>query len=289
MMDHHRFDYSPIIKRKPLKWPNGARVAVWVIPNIEHFEFDLPGTSLFPLNVVPDVLNYGWRDYSVRVGVWRLMEALDRYGIRATVALNAAVCEHYPIIIEEGKKRNWEFMGHGMTNSQFLAGLSEEEERKVIRETIRTITAHVGKAPQGWLGPALAETFLTPDLLAEEGIRYVCDWCNDDQPYAMKVRAGQLLSVPYSIELNDIPFFIGKGNSGADFLQAIKDQFDVLYEEGKTNGRVMAIALHPFIIGVPYRHKYFVEALEYICRHKEVWLATGSEIANWYYDHYVNS
>jgi allantoinase len=135
----------------------------------------------------------------------------------------------------------------------------------------------------------LAETFITPDLLAEEGIRYLCDWCNDDQPYAMKVKKGQLLSVPYSIELNDIPFFVGKGNSGADFLQAIKDQFDVLYEEGKTNGRVMAIALHPFLISVPYRHKYFAKALEYICHHKEVWLATGSEIARWYEDHYLNA
>ena len=288
-MDHRRFDYSPIIKRKPLKWPNGARVAVWIIPNIEHFEFDLPGTSLFPLTVVPDVLNYGWRDYAVRVGVWRLMDALDQYGIRATVALNAAVCGHYPIIIEEGKKRNWEFMGHGLTNSQLLAGLPEEEERKVIRETIHTITKSVGRAPEGWLGPALAETFVTPDLLAEEGIRYLCDWCNDDQPYALKVRTGQLLSVPYSIELNDIPFFVGKGSSGADFLQAIKDQFDVLYQEGKTNGRVMAIALHPFIISVPHRHKYFVKALEYICHHKEVWLATGGEIAHWYDDHYLNS
>ena len=288
-MDHQRFDYSPIIKRKPLSWPNGARVAVWIIPNIEHFEFELPGTALFPLNLVPDVLNYAWRDYSVRVGIWRLMETLDHYGIRATVALNAAVCEHYPIIIEEGKNRNWEFMGHGMTNSQLLAGLPEEEERKVIRDTIHTITKSVGEAPEGWLGPGLAETFITPDLLAEEGIRYLCDWCNDDQPYAMKVKKGRLLSVPYSIELNDIPFFIGKGNSGADFLQAIKDQFDVLYEEGKTNGRVMAIALHPFIISVPHRHKYFAQALEYICRHKEVWLATGSEIANWYYDHYLNS
>ena len=288
-MDHHRFDYSPIIKRTPLTWPNGARVAVWIIPNLEHFAFDLPGTSLFPLNVVPDVLNYGWRDYSVRVGVWRLMEALDTYGIRATVALNAAVCEHYPIIIEEAKKRNWEFMGHAMSNSQPLSGLSEEEERQVIRDTIQTITTSVGKAPEGWLGPGLTETFSTPDILAEEGIRYLCDWCNDDQPYPMKVKTGQLLSVPYSIELNDIPFFLGTGSSGADFMQAIKDQFDVLYAEGKTNGRVMAIALHPFIISVPHRHKYFAQALEYICHHKEVWLATGSEITQWYNDHYLNS
>ncbi len=288
-MDHHRFDYSPIIKRQPLRWPHGARVAVWIIPNIEHFAFDLPGTSLFPLNVVPDVLNYGWREYGVRVGVWRLMEALDHYGLRATVALNAAVCEHYPIIIEEGNKRNWEFMGHGMTNSQLLAGLTEEAERNMIRDTIHTLTRSVGKAPEGWLGPALAETLITPDLLAEEGILYLCDWCNDDQPYGMHVKTGQLLSMPYSVELNDIPFFLGKGNSGADFLQAIKDQFDVLYEEGKTQGRVMAIALHPFLISVPHRHKYFVQALDYICRHKEVWLATGSEIAHWYADHYLNA
>ena len=170
-MDHNRFDYSPIIKRKPLKWPKGARVAVWIIPNIEHYEFEIPSTSLYPSNLVPDVLDYAWRDYGVRVGIWRLMDVLDKYGMRGTVALNSAVCDHYPIIIEEGKKRNWEFMGHAITNSKLLTGLSEEEEKKVIRETVQTITKAVGKAPEGWLGPALAETFNTPDFLAEEGIR----------------------------------------------------------------------------------------------------------------------
>lgn len=288
-MDHNRFDYSPIIKRKPLKWPNGARVAVWLIPNIEHYEFDIPGIGMQPFNIVPDVINYAWRDYAPRVGVWRLMDTLDKYGMRGTVALNSAVCDRYPIIIEEGKKRNWEFMGHGITNSRLLTGLSEEEERKVIRETVQTITKAVGKAPEGWLGPALAETFITPEILAEEGIRYLCDWCNDDQPYPMKVKKGRLISVPYSLEINDIPFFLGKGNSGADFMQAIKDQFDVLYEEGKANGKVMAIAVHPFIISVPFRHKYFVQALEYIARQKEVWLTTGGEIAKWYYDNYYPS
>src|SRR5437867_10935532 len=263
-MDHYRFDYSPIIKRPPIQWANDARVAVRVIPNIEHYEFEIPSRSMYPTNLVPDIINYGWRDYGPRVGIWRLMEALDKYGMRGSVTLKSAVCEHYPIIVEEGKKRNWEFLGHGITNSRLLNGLSEEEERKVIRETIQTISKSVGKAPEGWLGPALAETFITPDLLAEEGIRYLCDWCNDDQPYAMKVKKGRLLSVPYSIELNDIPFFVGKGNSGADFLQAIQDQFDVLYEEGKVNGRVMSIALHPFIISVPHRYKYFAQALEYI-------------------------
>ncbi len=232
-MDHNRYDYSPIIKREPIKWPNGARLALWVIPNIEHYEFEIPSTAMYPTNLVPDVLDYGWRDYAPRVGVWRLMEALDKYGMRGSVTLNSSVCEKYPIIIEEGKKRNWEFLGHGVTNSRFLNGLSEEDERKEIRETVQTITKAVGKAPQGWLGPALAETFITPDLLAEEGITYLCDWCNDDQPYPMKVKKGKLISVPYSVELNDIPFFLGKGNSGEDFMRAIMDQFDVLYEEGK--------------------------------------------------------
>ncbi len=237
-MDHNRFDYSPIIKRKPLKWPGGARVAVWVIPNIEYYEFEIPSTPIHPSNLVPDVLNYGWRDYAPRVGVWRLMEALDKYKIRGTVALNSDVCNHYPVIIEEAKKRKWEFMGHAITNSKLLTGLSEEDERKVIRETVETITRSTGVAPRGWLGPALAETFITPDILAEHGIEYLCDWCNDDQPYPMKVKKGKLINVPYAIELNDIPFFLGKGNSGADFMQAIKDQFDVLYEEGKTHGRI---------------------------------------------------
>ncbi|MBI4529162.1 MAG: polysaccharide deacetylase family protein [Deltaproteobacteria bacterium] len=286
-MEHNRFDYSPIIDRKPIQWPNGARVAIWIIPNIEHYEFDIPAIGLHASNVVPDVLNYAWRDYGPRVGVWRLMEVLDKYGFRGTVALHSAVCHLYPRIIEEAKKRNWEFMGHSITNSHRLSGgISEEEERRVIRETIQTITEAVGKAPEGWLGPGLEETFVTPDILAEEGIRYLCDWCNDDQPYPMKVKEGKLISLPYSVELNDIPFFLGHKGSSVDFMQAIKDQFDVLYEEGKTNGRVMAIAVHPYIINVPYRHKYLDMALEYIARHEDIWLTTGGEIARWYYDHY---
>lgn len=287
-MENTRYDYSAIITRKPIKWPNNARIAVWVIPNIEHYEIDLPGLALHQgsTTLVPDVLNYAWRDYGVRVGIWRLMDVLDKYGIKGTVALNSAVCEHYPIIIEECNKRNWEFMGHGITNSRLLAGLSEKEEREVIRKTIETITKATGKPPEGWLSPALAETFTTPDILAEEGIKYLCDWCNDDQPYPMKVRKGTLISIPYSIEVNDILIFQVKNHSGQEFFEIVRDQFDALYEEGKKNGRVMAIALHSCIINLPFRHKYLDKALEYISKHKDVWFATGSEIANWYYEHY---
>jgi allantoinase len=285
-MENTLYDYSPIINRKPIKWPDGARVALWVIPNIEHYLVDIPSTAMYPSNLVPDVLNYGWRDYAPRVGVWRLMEAMDKYKVRGTVALNSDVCKHYPIIMEEAMKRKWEFMGHATTNSKLLTGLSEDDERKVIRETVETIKKTTGVAPRGWLGPALAETFQTPEILAEHGIEYLCDFCNDDQPYPMKVKKGRMINVPYALELNDIPFFVGKGNSGEDFMQAIKDQFDVLYDEGKTNGRVMAIALHPFIIGAPFRMKHFVKALKYVTEKKKVWVTTGGEIADWYYKHY---
>lgn len=286
-MDHGRFDYSPIIRRPPLRWPDNARLAVWIIPNIEYHEFHGPGVGLNPPPAqFPDVLNYGWRDYSLRVGIWRLMALLDKYGLRGTVALNAKVCEYQPEIIEEGKKRKWEFMGHALTNSQLLSGLPEEEERKIIKSTVETITKAVGEPPRGWLGPALAETDRTLDILAENAIRYVCDWCNDDQPYPVHVKKGRLISLPYSVEINDIPFFVGKGATPDQFRQAIQDQFDVLYEEGKETGKVMAIALHPFLTSVPFRHKYLDMALAYIAQHRDVWLTTGGEIADWYYQNY---
>jgi peptidoglycan/xylan/chitin deacetylase (PgdA/CDA1 family) len=169
-----------------------------------------------------------------------------------------------------------------------LAGLPEEKEREIIRNTVETIKKSTGQAPRGWLGPALAETVRTPDILAENGITYLCDWCNDDQPYPMHVKSGRLIAVPYSVEINDIPFFVGKGMTGDDFRQAIQDQFDVLYEEGAKTGKVMAIATHPFITSVPHRHKYLDQALGYITKHRDVWFTTGGEIANWYYEHYYN-
>jgi peptidoglycan/xylan/chitin deacetylase (PgdA/CDA1 family) len=285
-MHHDRFDDAPIIDRPPLRLPNGARVAVWIIPNIEYFEFDGPGIGMAPPPGFPDVLNYAWRDYGSRTGVWRLMALLDKHKLRATVALNAKVCEYYPRIVAEGVKRNWEFMGHGLTNSQMLAGLEEEQEREVIRRTVETIAEAVGKPPRGWLGPALAETVRTPELLAEHGITYLCDWCNDDQPYPFRLKRGRLISVPYANEINDIPFYVGKGSTPDQFRQAIQDCFDVLYEEGKTTGKVMAIALHPFLSGVPHRMKYLDMAFDYLRHHDQVWFTTGGEIADWYYQNY---
>lgn len=288
-MEHGRFSYSPIVDREPLRFPNGARVAVWVIPNIEHFHFDKPSTSITSVtaHLKPDVLNYAWRDFGVRVGIWRMMEVMERHGVKGTVALNSEVCENYPRIIEAGNDLDWEWMAHGSTNSVLFNDQSEEEEREIIRTIVSTIKASTGTAPKGWLSPALSESFNTPDILAENGIEYVCNWVNDEQPYPMNVKKGSLISVPYSIEVNDIPAFLDRGMTGEDFYQMIIDQFDVLYEDGAKSGRVMAICLHPFLIGQAFRSKYFEKALDYITQRKEVWVTKGGDIADWYKKNYL--
>jgi peptidoglycan/xylan/chitin deacetylase (PgdA/CDA1 family) len=282
--EHGRFDYSPIVDRPPLRWPNGARVAVWVIPNIEHFLFDRPGTpiTMATLGLSPDVLNYSWRDYGVRVGIWRMMEVMERYGVTGTVALNADVCRHYPQIIAAANQLHWEWMGHGKTNSIMFNAQSEEEERALVRDILDTIEKGTGQRPRGWLSPALSETVNTLDILAENGVYYVGNWVNDDQPYKMRVKKGEMYSIPYSVELNDITVLLDSKQSPETFGQMIMDQFDVLYEDGATTGRVMSICLHPFLIGHPHRSKYFDRALKHVTSRQEVWVATGSEIIDWY-------
>jgi allantoinase len=287
--EHDRFAYSAIVDRPPLRWPNGARVAVWVIPNIEHFLFDRPSTSVTAatLQCVPDVLNYSWRDFGVRVGVWRMMDVMERYGIRGTVALNSDVCARYPRIIEAGNQLGWEWMGHGANNSILLNQQPEAEERALIQHIVQTIHKGTGQKPRGWLGPALTESHRTLDLLAEAGIEYVGDWVNDEQPYPMRVKSGSMISIPYSIEVNDIPVFLDQKKTGEAFGQLICDQFDGLYEDGAKTGRVMAIALHPFLIGHAHRAKYFAKALAHITSRKDVWLTTGGEIIDYFKKNYL--
>ena len=285
-MHHNRYDYLPMIKRERLKLPNNARIAVWMIPNVEYFHFDRPGTPYRPGPPPPDVLNHSWREYGMRIGIWRMMKVMEQNGFRGSVALNAEVCTEYPIFIEEALKRNWTFMGHGLTNSQYMHTLPEEEQRSIIRQTIDTIGKHTGAPPKGWLGPGLTESTETPDLLAEEGIEFFCDWVHDEQPLPFRVRAKRMISVPYSVELNDIPAFIGQNRTPEEFARMITDQFDTLYAEGADNARVMAIALHPFLMSVPFRIKYLDRALAHISRHAGVWITTSNEIADWYYENY---
>jgi allantoinase len=281
-MDNQLYGYSPIVSRPKLAWPNGARVAFYIGLNIEHFQVDKPSTSIFggTAMLAPDPLNYGWRDYGVRVGVWRMMEALDRYKIRASVLLNSAVCKHYPQIIDAGRERKWVWLAHGRDNSTFEAGMELNEERKYLQEVVGTISTATGHSVKGWLGPALTETFETPRLLRDLGLTYILDWCADDQPFPINVPG--MISVPYSIELNDISMFVGKSLPGEAFYQAVVDQFDQLYKEGAESGRVMSLCLHPFIINAPFRHKYLEKALDYITSHDDVWVTTSDEIAAYY-------
>jgi peptidoglycan/xylan/chitin deacetylase (PgdA/CDA1 family) len=265
------FPYQAIVDRPRVTWPNGARIAVWVIPNIEHFHIEIGAQP-------PDIRNHSRRDYGNRVGVWRIMEVLAKHNVRGTVALNAEVGRFYPRIMEEATKLAWELMGHGLTNSVMLTGLSAEQEAAVIAEA-RAVIEQWGQKMRGWLGPGLGETWHTLDLLRRHGVDYVCDWVNDDLPYRMH---NGLYSIPYSIELNDMPLFNTPSISIDDFYRRICETFDVLYEEGETNGRVMAIALHPFLIGVPHRIRMLDRALQYIAAHGKVWFATGSEIIDAY-------
>jgi peptidoglycan/xylan/chitin deacetylase (PgdA/CDA1 family) len=276
------FPYSPIIHRPKLQWPNGARLALWVIPNIEFFSLaeKIPAN---PNGKVPDVPSWSARDYGNRIGVFRFMEVFDRYGIRATVALNSDVCRYHPVIIEEGNKRHWEWMGHNETNSRRLIDVPAGEEQQVIKNTLDVIGKASGQRPKGWLSSGLQETWNSLDYLAGEDVEYVCDWTNDDQPYAMTLESGKrILSVPYSHDINDIPAFERHNRTADEFRTMICDQFDTLYREGAQSGRVMAICLHPYLTGKPYRIGALDKALDYICRRDGVWLTTGGEIARHY-------
>jgi peptidoglycan/xylan/chitin deacetylase (PgdA/CDA1 family) len=280
-----RYDDSFIFERKPFTWPGKATLAVWVIPNVEVWRYDsASGQAITPneRGHVPDVVNFAWREYGLRVGLWRLADVLDAAGVRATVALNSAVAEAHPKAVAEMQRRGWEFMGHGITNSENLAGLTAEKERALVQTVLKTIEQATGRRPRGWLGPGLVETHNTLDILAEEGVVYCGDWNNDDQPYAMKVRKGRMFSVPYCMEINDIPLFMRKGYTGGQYLQSVVDQFDALYADSAKQPRVLGLPLHPMIIGQPLRIRYLERALAHMKKHERVWFATGSEIVEAY-------
>ena len=274
------FPYIPIHQRPKLTWPGNARVALWVVPNIEFFPLDeeVP----FGIGINPDVLGWSKRGYGGRVGTFRVMEVLARHGIRGTVALNSEVCDAYPQIVDETMKLGWEFMGHGESNARYVDAMTPEEERRVIFSTFDRIEKYTGTRLRGWLSPGVRMTWHTLDFFAEAGCDFFCDFINDDQPYLMDAGGKGMVSIPYSSEINDLSAFLQYNRTAEEFETMIRRQFDVLYREGEESGRVMAICLHPFLIGVPHRIDALDSALEYICGHEGLWRATGSEIV----DHY---
>jgi peptidoglycan/xylan/chitin deacetylase (PgdA/CDA1 family) len=280
-MTNPPYEYSPIIDRPPLRWPDGARVAVYVGLNIEHFVAGAPSTSIWPgtADLVPDPLNHGWRDYGTRVGIWRTIESLDRHGFRASALVNSMAAEQYPQIVKAGVDRDWAWLAHGATNSTLHTGLSRGDERRVLTGIVDTIATATGRRPHGWMGPGLTETEHTPELLAELGLTYVLDWTADDQPFPLTVPG--MISVPYSVELNDLLLF-GKGCTGPEFVRIVRDQYEQLRADSARGGRVMAIALHPFVTGQAFRARYLDQALEFLAAQPDAWLTTSDDIAAHY-------
>ena len=279
-----RAPYSAIVDRPPLKLPGGARVAVWVAVNIEEWDFSAPmARAAIPapqgVSVIPDVPNYSWYEYGMRVGFWRFKEVLDRHGIKATVSLNSNVCATTPRIVEGCLESDWELMGHGVIQRVLP---KEPDERAVIRRTIDQIEAFSGRKVRGWMGPGLHETFETPDILAEEGIEYCADWVNDVQPYPMKVKSGRLISIPYTVELNDIPVHIVQNHRSDELYRRAMDELETLHREGAASARVMCVSVHPYITGVAHRIKYFDRIFEELRRRDGVIFMRAEEILDWY-------
>ena len=285
-----RYDYLPLVDRPRIRWPNGARVAFWVSPNIEFYELDPPEGQGRPiwLRPNPDILAYSLRDYGNRAGVWRIMDALEQFGVRASVSLNAAMCDHMPEIVERCVALKWELFSHGIYNTRLISGMSEDEIREVIRDSLETIRRCSGQTPTGWLAPAISATETFFDLLPEHGITYTLDMVPDDQPIPIKVRSGRLVAVPYSTEINDIRVMGVRGYRPEAWAGMMKACFDQLYREGEHNGMVVCMPLHPFVVGQPHRIDALHDVLRHVTSHSRVWLATAGEIADWYYRHHYD-
>ncbi len=279
---HNRYAYSAITRRPAYDWPNGKRLAVYLGLNLEHFAFGQGlGAELAPAGPQPDVLNYAWRDYGNRVGVWRMLELFDDLGLPASVLVNSSIYGYCPEVMEAVRARGDEIVGHGRTNAERQGVLAEADEARLISETTAVIAAFEGKEPAGWLGPWISQSVMTPDLLQEAGYTYLLDWCMDDQPVWMKTRSGgRILSVPYPQELNDIPSIVARKDSASQFADMIIGNFDEMLVQSQKQPLVMGIALHPYIVGQPYRLRELRRALAHIARSREdIWFTTAGAIA----------
>jgi allantoinase len=284
MLPRERCDYSAIVDRPPLRLPAGARLVLWTIVNYEVWDIAKPmARQVLPAPTgqpqIPDVPNWSWHEYGMRVGAWRFFDLFERLGIRPTLAVNARVCEDYPRVAEQAKRAGWEFMGHSYQQGPIH---QEPDQAAMIERSLSTIERFTGTRPVGWLGPGLTETFDTPELLVAAGVKYIGDWVYDDEPTTIRTANGPLLTLPYSVELNDIPMMIVQHHEGEHLLKRAIDQFDRLYLEGKQRAKIMALAIHPYISGQPHRIKYLEAIYEYAARFEGVLHWNGLEILEWY-------
>jgi len=284
MLPNDRLTYSAIPERPALKLPNGARMAVWVIVNVEEWDplQTMPRTVLTPPaggSPSPDIPNWAWHEYGNRVGFWRILKVFDEFKIPGVLAINGSAIPAYPAIVRAAVERKWEFMGHGYTQRNMQ---KVPDEREDIRKTADVIKQVTGKPPRGWLGPGLTETWETPDLLKEEGYDYVADWVLDDQPVWLKTRGKPIVNVPYTQECNDVAMMLIQHHKASEYFDRASDQFDQIYADAEGSARMMALVLHPYIMGAPHRLKYFRMAIEKIRQKQDVMFCTGEQILDWY-------
>ncbi|SFC62876.1 polysaccharide deacetylase family protein [Tropicimonas isoalkanivorans] len=291
MREPGHYPYAPYTGRPKITWPGGNRLAFWVGANIEFYEWAPPPSNTRSVwyQPEPDITNYSHRDYGNRVAFDRMADVMADHGVRGSVSLNVALCDHLPGIIDRCCELEWELFSHGIYNTRYLYDMTEDQQREVIRDARDTIKRASGQTLDGWLSPAVSNIETTQHVLAEEGIKYTLDLMHDDQPTPLNVRAGKLISIPYAIELNDVPFFNFRGLSTSEYVTACKAQCDQLLEEGEESGTVMCLPLHPYVIAQPHRIEAFSEILDYICSKSGVWLATGREIADHFLDHHEAS
>ena len=279
---HGRYRYSAIHARPDYDWPGGKRLAVYVGFNVEHFAFgEGLGAALAPAGPQPDVLNFAWRDYGNRVGLWRCIDLFDSLKLPVGALINTSLYDYCPEALAAMRQRGYEIIGHGHTNSVRQGSLSRAEEKKLIDACTARIREEEGAAPRGWLSPWISESAHTPDLLARAGYRYNLNWCHDDQPMRMQAGAGALWSVPYPQEINDIPAVMARQVGAAEFADMIVANFDEMLAQSKDQPLVMGIALHPYIVGQPFRLRYLRQALKHVVANKRVWLTTPGQIAEY--------
>jgi allantoinase len=279
---HDRYDYVPLRGRADYTWPTDRRLAVYFALNLEHFSYgEGLGAELAPGGPQPDILNFAWRDYGNRVGAWYMLDAFDALSLPVAALVNSAMYDYAPGLVAACRARGDEIVGHGRTNAERQGHLDEAAERELVGHATARLTEAEGRSPEGWLGPWISHSHLTPDLLAEAGYRYLLDWCMDDQPVWFRCRGGKrILAVPYPQEVNDIPQIVGRKVGGAAFADIIIDQFDEMLELSHERPLVMGVALHAYLVGQPHRLRHLKRALRHIAKHRErIWLTTPGAIA----------
>ena len=279
---HDRYDYVPLRGRADYSWPAGRCLAVYFALNLEHFSYgEGLGAELAPGGPHPDILNYAWRDYGNRVGAWYMLDAFDALRLPMAALVNSAMYDYAPELVAACRARGDEIVGHGRTNAERQGVLAEADERALIAEATARLADAEGRAPEGWLGPWISHSHVTPDLLAEAGYRYLLDWCMDDQPIWFRCRGGRrILAVPYPQEVNDIPQIAGRKIGGDAFADIIVDQFDEMLELSQERPLVMGVALHAYLVGQPHRLRHLKRALRHIAKHRDrIWLTTPGAIA----------